>query len=232
MTDQIFADNMKLTLYIANKNYSSWSLRPWIAMKVKNVAFTEHLLQFDEATGHAHFIEYSPTKKVPALKIDQEGKEPVIICESLAILEAVADLFPETGLWPDDVIERAKARAFAAEMHGGFFGLRGSCPMNMRREIKPLDLDPYSAAAVVKNVERIEQIWRECLEASGGPFLFGSFGAVDAMFAPVINRFEKYALTDSEVFHAYRFAMKTLPAWKEWEEEALKEPWIVEEDEA
>ncbi len=205
MSEPISAEGLKLTLYIANKNYSSWSFRPWIAMKTKNIAFTEHLLRFDEATGHAHFIEFSPTKKVPALKIEQEGKAPVVVCESLAILEVVAELFPEAGLWPEDLIDRAKARAFAAEMHGGFFGLRGSCPMNMRREIKPLDLDPYSAAAVVKNVERIEQIWRESLEVSGGPFLFGSFGAVDAMFAPVINRFEKYALTDSEVFHAYRF---------------------------
>ena len=223
---------VELTLYIANKNYSSWSFRPWIAMKAKGVPFTEHFLRFDEATGHAHFIEFSPTKKVPALKIEQEGLEPTTICESLAIIEVVAELFPDAELWPEDLMDRAKARAFAAEMHGGFFGLRGSCPMNMRREIRPLDLDPYSAGAVVKNVERIEQIWSECLEASGGPFLFGDFGAVDAMFAPVINRFEKYALTHSDVYKAYADAMKALPAWQEWERDALNEPWIVEEDEA
>lgn len=223
---------IKLTLFIANKNYSSWSFRPWIAMKAKDIAFTEHFLQFDEATGHAHFIEFSPTKKVPALRIEEEGKDPVTICESLAILEAVADLYPEAGLWPQDRTERALARAYASEMHGGFFGIRGSCPMNMRREIRPLDLDPYSAAAVVKNVERIEQIWTECLNASGGPFLFGEFGAVDAMYAPVINRMEKYALTSSAVFKDYSHAMKALPAWQEWEEAALKEPWVVEEDEA
>ncbi|WP_319531040.1 glutathione S-transferase [uncultured Cohaesibacter sp.] len=223
---------VKLTLFIANKNYSSWSFRPWIAMKQKEIPFTEHFLQFDEATGHAHFIEFSPTKKVPALRIEREGEEMVTICESLAILEVVADLFPDANLWPKNIIDRAKARAFAAEMHGGFFGLRGSCPMNMRREIKALDLDPYSAGAVVKNVERIEQIWTECLEASGGPFLFGEFGAVDAMYAPVINRFEKYALSDRAVFQRYHDAMKSLPAWKEWEAAALKEPWIVEEDEA
>lgn len=224
--------DVKLTLFIANKNYSSWSFRPWIAMKTKDIPFTEHFLQFDEATGHAHFIEFSPTKKVPALRIEEAGKPTVTICESLAILEVLADLFPETSLWPADLIERAKARAFAAEMHGGFFGLRGSCPMNMRRDIRPLDLDPYSAAAVVKNVERIEQIWTECLDASGGPFLFGDFGAVDAMYAPVINRFEKYALSDKDVFTRYAASMKALPAWKEWEAAALKEPWVVEEDEA
>lgn len=221
-----------LTLFIANKNYSSWSFRPWIAMKAKDIPFTEHFSRFDESTGHAHFIEFSPTKKVPALKIEQEGQDPVTICESLAIIEAVADLYPDAGLWPADIMDRARARAFSAEMHGGFFGLRGSCPMNMRREIKPLDLDPYSAGAVVKNVERIEQIWTECLDRSGGPFLFGSFGAVDAMFAPVINRFEKYALTNSDVYQSYSRAMKALPSWQEWEAAALQEPWIVEEDEA
>ena len=87
-----------LTLYIANKNYSSWSFRPWIGLKAKNIPFTEHFSQFDEATGHAHFIEFSPTKKVPVLKIEQEGKDPVTICESLAILEAIADLYPEAGV--------------------------------------------------------------------------------------------------------------------------------------
>ena len=226
------SDHMTLTLYIANKNYSSWSMRPWIAMKAKGIPFTEHLSPFDEATGHAHFIEFSPTKKVPALKIEREGEDPVTICESLAIIETVADFFPDAGLWPTDPVERAKARAFATEMHGGFFGLRGSCPMNIRRPIKALDLDPYSAAAVVKNVERIEEIWTECIEASGGPFLFGEFGAVDAMFAPVINRFEVYALSDHPIFQSYRDMMKSLPAWQEWEKAALQEEWIVEEDEA
>ncbi len=226
------SDQVALTLYIANKNYSSWSMRPWMALKTKDIPFTEHLSPFDEATGHAHFIEFSPTKKVPALKIERPDKEPVTICESLAIIETVADLFPEAGLWPSDPINRAKARAFATEMHGSFFGLRGSCPMNIRRPVKALDLDPYSAAAVVKNVERIEEIWSECLKASGGPFLFGDFGAVDAMFAPVINRFEAYALSDSAVFHAYKDAMKALPSWQEWEKAALEESWIVEEDEA
>ena len=137
-------------------------------MKQKNIPFTEILSPFDEATGHAHFIDFSPTKKVPVLKIERPGAEPVTICESLAILEVLAEIYPEARLWPLDLFERANARAYAAEMHGGFFGLRGSCPMNMRRGIRPLDLDPYSAAAVVKNVERIEQIWSDCLAASGG----------------------------------------------------------------
>jgi len=226
------SDQVALTLYIANKNYSSWSMRPWMALKTKDIPFTEHLSPFDESTGHAHFIEFSPTKKVPALKIERTGKDPVTICESLAIIETIADLFPQAALWPSDPIERAKARGFATEMHGGFFGLRGSCPMNMRRPVKALDLDPYSAAAVVKNVERIEGIWSECLNASGGPFLFGEFGAVDAMFAPVINRLETYALSDSTVFQAYKSAMKALPSWQAWEAAALEESWIVEEDEA
>ena len=221
-----------LTLYIANKNYSSWSFRPWIALKATGIPFTEHFSTFDMEAGNPHFAAFSPTNKVPVLKIEREGEEPVIICESLAIIEVAAEMVPQAGLWPEDMYERAKARAFAAEMHGGFFGLRGSCPMNMRRKVEALDLDPYSAAAVVKNVERIEQIWSDCLKASGGPFLFGAFGAVDAMFAPVVNRFEKYALSDNDHVKRYMDAMKALPAWQEWEEAALKEPWIVEEDEA
>ena len=225
------SDSTKLTLYIANKNYSSWSFRPWLAMKVRDIPFTEHLLLFDDANGNPHFIEYSPSKKVPALHIEQDGKEPIIICESLAILEVIAELFPEAKLWPEDLMARARARAFASEMHGGFFGLRGSCPMNMRREIRPLDLDPYSAGAVIKNVERIEQIWSDCFERSGGPFLFGEFGAVDAMFAPVINRFETYALSDHAIFNRYRDSMKALPAWQEWEQAAIEEPWILDEEE-
>lgn len=225
-------DRIALTLFIANKNYSSWSLRPWLAMAAANIPFTEHFSRFDESTGHAHFIDFSPTKKVPALKISQEGEEPVTICESLAILETVADLFPEAHLWPAAPLQRAKARAYAAEMHGGFTGLRRACPMNLRRPVRPLSLAADVEAAVMKDVARIEQIWSSCLASSGGPFLFGAFGAVDAMFAPVINRFETYALSQSPTFHAYRDAMKSLPAWQAWEADALKEPWIVEEDEA
>lgn len=217
-----------LTLYIGNKNYSSWSLRPWIALKAANIPFTEKLSRFDESTGHAHFIEFSPTKKVPALVIEQNGAPTVTIPESLAILETIADLYPDRKLWPEDQLLRAQARALASEMHAGFMGLRSECPMNMRRTIKALEV----SGAVTKDVKRIEQIWSSCLEQSGGPFLFGHFTIADAMFAPVVNRLEIYELSNHPAVLAYSNAMKGLPAWQEWLTEALKEPWIVEEDEA
>ncbi|MCT4654717.1 MAG: glutathione S-transferase family protein [Cohaesibacter sp.] len=219
---------VQLTLYIGNKNYSSWSLRPWLAMTAAAIPFTEILSRFDESTGHAHFIKFSPTKKVPALVIEEEGKEPVTIPESLAILETMADLYPQKGLWPESPAERAIARSLASEMHGGFFGLRGECPMNMRRKPGAIEVSD----AVRKDVKRIESIWQEQLQRSGGPFLFGEFGIVDAMFAPVVNRLEIYELSDHPAVKAYTKAMKALPAWQDWVEEALKEPWVVEEDEA
>lgn len=217
-----------LTLYIGNKNYSSWSLRPWLALKAAGIPFTEQLSRFDESTGHAHFIEFSPTKKVPALVIKQDGKEPVTIPESLAILETIADLYPEKNLWPQDQLLRAQARALASEMHAGSMGIRSECPMNIRREVKAIEVSD----AVRKDVKRIEQIWSKCLEQSGGPFLFGHFTIADAMFAPVVNRLEIYALSNHPAISAYSRAMKDLLAWQEWVTEALKEPWIVEEDEA
>jgi glutathione S-transferase len=224
-TEKMMTD---LTLYIGNKNYSSWSLRPWLALKAAGIPFTEQLSRFDESTGHAHFIEFSPTKKVPALVIKQDGKEPVTIPESLAILETIADLYPEKNLWPQDQLLRAQARALASEMHAGFMGIRSECPMNLRREVKAIELSD----AVRKDVKRIEQIWSKCLEQSGGPFLFGHFTIADAMFAPVVNRLEIYALSNHPAISAYSRAMKDLLAWQEWVTEALKEPWIVEEDEA
>lgn len=219
---------MKLTLYIGNKNYSSWSLRPWLALKVANIEFDEILSQFDESTNHAHFIEFSPTKKVPALVIEQEAGQVTTIPESLAILETIADLFPEKNLWPQDAMQRAEARALASEMHAGFMGLRSECPMNMRRPVKAISVSDQ----VRKDVSRIEEIWSSRLKQSGGPFLFGDFSIADAMFAPIVNRLEIYDLAQAPAIQAYSKAMKALPAWQEWQREALKEPWIVEEDEA
>ena len=212
-----------MRLYIGNKNYSSWSFRPWIAMKVQGVDFEEVLVPFDDAGGNPKFREFSPSGKVPTLV---DGK--LTIWESLAILEYLADRFPGKPFWPQDIAARAMARAVANEMHGGFGGLRSECPMNMRREIRAIDVSD----AVRKDVARIEKLWSDCLEASGGPFLFGSFTNADAMFAPVVNRLEKYALSDHAAVTAYTKAMKALPAWIEWEAAGTAEPWLVPADEA
>jgi len=212
-----------MRLYIGNKNYSSWSFRPWIAMKAKQVEFEDVLVPFDDEGGNPKFREFSPTGKVPTL-VDGD----LTIWESLAILEYLHDLFPQKGFWPEEISARAHARAVANEMHGGFTALRNECPMNMRREIRAIDVTD----GVRKDVARIEALWSECLERSGGPFLYGEFCNADAMYAPVVNRLEKYDLSNHPAVLAYRDALKTHPAWIAWETAALEETWTVPADEA
>ncbi|MEC9342968.1 MAG: glutathione S-transferase family protein, partial [Pseudomonadota bacterium] len=196
-----------MRLHIANKNYSSWSFRPWIAMKQAGIDFEEQLTPFDDETGNPKFREFSPTGKVPVLV---DGS--VTVWESLAILEYLHDRFPEAGLWPDDVEDRARARACASEMHGGFSALRSTCHMNMRRRIGAIEV----GEAVHRDVARVEELWEGCLQRSGGPFLFGTFTNADAMYAPVVNRLEVYALSRHPAVIAYSRAIKALPAWSEW----------------
>jgi len=200
---------MTITLVIGNKNYSSWSLRPWIAMKVAGIPFEEKVIPLYEPGSREQVLQYSPVGKVPVL-VDA-GQS---IWESLAILEYLAEKFPNTGLWPRDARARAHARALAAEMHAGFQALRKHCPMNMwlpvRQRPQPDD--------VMANVRRIEALWAECRERFGqrGAFLFGDFGAVDAMYAPVVSRLHTYGLAVNEASRAYMNAVVALPAWIEW----------------
>ncbi|MEL6187118.1 MAG: glutathione S-transferase family protein, partial [Myxococcota bacterium] len=176
-----------MKLYIGNKNYSSWSFRPWMALSVHEIPFEEVLRPFDVENDFADFFEFSPTGKVPVL---EDGA--IKVWESLAIMEYVAERSPEKGLWPKDPARRAWARSVAHEMHAGFLALRGACPMNMRRRVEALAVDD----AVRKDVRRIEAIWTETLKASGGPYLFGeTYTIADAMYAPVVNRFEIYQLS-------------------------------------
>lgn len=212
-----------MKLYVGNKNYSSWSFRPWIAMRARNVEFEEQVVPFDFDAGNPAFAAFSPSMKVPVLV---DGG--LTVWESLAIMEYLAEKFPESGMWPQDMTMRALARAVAHEMHGGFGELRNACPMNMRREVRAIDI----GNGVRKDVARIEAIWSECLERSGGPFLFGEFCNADAMYAPVVNRLEKYALSSADAVVRYTATMKNLPAWLEWEAAGIAEPWIVDLDEA
>ncbi len=209
-----------MKLIIGNKNYSSWSFRPWLAMRVAGIDFEEQLVPFDFEGGNREIRRLSPTGKVPCLV---DGA--LVIPESLAILEYAAEIAPE--LWPADRADRALARAISCEMHAGFPALRSECPMNMKRAPAPHDV----SAGVRADVARIEAIWQDCLDRSGGPFLFGSFTNADAMFAPVVNRLEVYALSRHKAVAAYTEAMKALPAWQEWERAARAEPWFVAEDE-
>jgi len=212
-----------LTLYVGNKNYSSWSFRPWIAMEAAGVPFKDVVIPFDFTAGNPEFRKISPTGRVPVL---HHGD--VRVWESLAIIEYVAELFPEAGIWPKDRAARAEARAISMEMLSGFRALRGACPMNIRRAPGEIDLPE----GVSDDVARIEAIWKAALARSGGPFLFGAFSAADAMYAPVVNRFEIYRLTKDETVLAYMARVKAHPAWQKWQAAALAEPWIVPEDEA
>jgi glutathione S-transferase len=212
-----------MKLIIGNKKYSSWSFRPWIAMRVKGIAFDEELIPFDDDAGNPAIKAATPAGKVPVLV---DGN--LVVWESLAILEYLADRFPDAGFWPEEIAARARARSMAHEMHGGFGALRSECPMNMAREVRPIAVSD----GVRRDVARIEQLWSEALSASNGPFLFGDFTNTDAMFAPVVNRLEIYALSTHEAVARYSAAMKALPAWAEWEAAGRAEPWIVEADEA
>ncbi|MGH6673291.1 MAG: glutathione S-transferase family protein [Xanthobacteraceae bacterium] len=218
---------MALQLIIGNKNYSSWSLRPWMAMKVAGIAFSETVVPLDTPDFRAKVSALSAGQargSVPAL-IDGD----VVVWESLAILEYLADKFPRADLWPAHERARAHARAIAAEMHAGFQPLRRHLPMNVRRPVKPRALDD----AVLADVARIDAIWRECRARFGGegPFLYGHFGAADAMYAPVVWRFHTYAVPVSEAARVYMSAVLALSASVEWRDAARSEPWVLSHDE-
>ena len=218
---------MTLKLVIGNKNYSSWSMRPWLALRANGIAFEEIFvpLYTGVAADKERLLSFSASGKVPAL-IDGD----VTVWDSLAIIEYVAERFPAARLWPDDRAERAHARAISAEMHSGFVPLRGECGMNLHRPIRAVTLSPDAQA----NVARIEQIWTECRKryGEGGPFLFGSFGAADAMFAPVVHRFRTYAISVAPKAQAYMETMMALPAFAEWTEAGLAETLVIDRFEA
>lgn len=219
---------MALTLILGNKNYSSWSLRPWIAMRVAGIAFDERVIPLYEPGSREQVMRYTPAGKVPVLV---DGDQP--IWETLAILEHLAEKFPAARLWPTEPGARTHARVVASEMHAGFTALRRACPMNLWLPPKPR---PQSAE-VMADVARIEALWVDCrarfgqAAKDGGAFLFGAFGAADAMYAPVVARFHSYGVPVGKDARAYMDAVMALPAWKEWRDAAAKEPWVMQHNE-
>jgi glutathione S-transferase len=215
---------MGLRLIIGNKNYSSWSFRPWLAMKVAGIAFEETLISLEASDFKSRVTALGGAGRVPTL-IDGD----TCVWESLAILEYLAEKFPAAALWPRDPSARAHARAIASEMHAGFGALRRQLPMNIRRPVIPRALDTDAAG----DVARIDAIWSESRSWFGasGPFLYGTFGAADAMYAPVVWRFRTYAVEVSAAAQAYMRALMALPAWIEWREAARHEPWVLPHDE-
>ena len=216
-----------MKLVIGNKNYSSWSLRPWIAMTALGIPFEEILVPFGTPLGNPDFkarlAAYTPAGLVPVL-IDGD----VHVWETLAIMEYLAEKLPGKQLWPADAKVRAHARAISSEMHAGFSALRGECPVNFRRPVRTRDI----SAAAQANVKRVEEIWGDCRAKYSGPFLFGAFGAADAMYAPMVARLSIYGLPVGDETRAYMNTIMALPAWGEWRKGALAESWIVPEDEA
>ena len=208
-------------LIIGNKLYSSWSLRPWIMLKAINVAFKETVIPLAQPDSKTNILEHSPTGKVPLL-IDGN----VRVWESLAIMEYLAEKFPQAQVWPEAVAARAHARAAASEMHAGFQALRQACPMNLGRTFKPKASLGADADA---NVARVQALWAEARKqfGKGGPFLYGAFSAADAMYAPVVTRLDTYQVKVTPETRTYMDAILRHPAFVDWRLAALKEPWFL-----
>jgi glutathione S-transferase len=219
-----------LQLVIGNKNYSSWSMRPWVLMRHFGIAFEEIKLSFDLAPGSAFYRElarYTPTARVPVLLIDGFA-----VWDTLAIVETLADAFPGLALWPRDAMQRARARSLAAEMHAGFSALRNHCPMNIEAELPAVGARVFAAeAALQQDLARIDSLWTGQLAASGGPFLFGEFGAVDAYYAPVAARVRGYALPVSAQAQGYVERLWATPGVAAWVADALGERDFLDFDE-
>lgn len=211
-----------LKLVIANKLYSSWSLRPWLVLKTFGIPFEEIQIPLRLADSRGRLLEYSPSGKVPVL-IDED----VTVWESLAIIDYLAEAFPELPIWPRDRKARAHARSVSSEMHSGFQALRQACPMHLGARFAT----PPITEALLASIDRVEDIWSEARNRFGGgqPFLYGAFSAADAMYAPVVTRFDSYQIPVREATRAYMDAVLSHPAFVAWREAALAEPWRIPE---
>ena len=212
------------TLVIANKNYSSWSMRPWVLLRTLRIEFDEVQLKFGSDAHRDGIARWSPTGLVPVLWLDGEP-----VWDTLAIAETVAERWPERQAWPTDARARAVARSVCAEMHSGFRALRGAMPMNIRGAYPGKGMNPD----VRKDIDRIVDIWTACRErfGQGGDLLFGGFSIADAYYAPVVTRFATYAVELPQVARHYADAVLALPAVREWSAAGRAEPEFVAEDE-
>ena len=212
-----------IQLYIANKNYSSWSMRPWVLLRQAGIDFEEVFVRFDSFASDSQFKaalkDLNPVGKVPVLVHDG-----LAIWDTLAIAEYVAEQFPDKKLWPQERAARARARSVCAEMHSGFAALRSACPMNIEASLPEIgQLVWRDKPAVRADVARLVAMWSELLAQHGGPMLFGTFSVADAYFAPVVMRFKTYALPVPEAIDAYMERVAALPGVKAWVQGALAE---------
>ena len=212
----------EFTIYIANKNYSSWSLRGWLMLRRSGAAFEEAVIPLREANTRANILRHSPSGKLPAL---HHGG--LVIWESLAIGEYLAERFPDATLWPADAEARAVARSVSAEVHAGFRALRSEMPMNMRSSFPGRSVTPEAQA----DINRVTALWRDCRKrfGAGGDFLFGHFTIADAMYAPVISRFRTYKIELEDEMQRYANAIWAWPALQESLTATCTEPMFIEE---
>jgi glutathione S-transferase len=221
---------MALQLVIGNKNYSSWSMRPWVLMSQIGIPFEELKLRFDFSDGSPFrqaVTRFSPAGFVPVLVDDGFP-----VWDSLAIADYLHERFPDTGVWPGDRHQRARARSVAAEMHSGFGALRSHCPMNIEAMLTEVGVKVWAGQdGVRRDVARIEALWADALAGSGGPFLFGPFSAADAFFAPVCMRLKTYALPIAPASQAYIDRVSAAPGVARWIEDALAEHDFLDFDE-
>lgn len=209
-------------LVIGDRYSSSWSLRGWLALKQTGVDFDEERVWFNHSDIREQILAHSPSGLVPVLK-----HGVTVVWETLAIIEYLAELFPQAGLWPDDATARAHARSISAEMHGGFSALRNHMPMDLQNEFPERGQGDNMGQGVGQNIQRISAIWEDCRDrfGAGGDFLFGTdFCAADIMFAPVVTRFETYGVELSAVCRAYADAVLETPLMREWTKGARAEP--------
>nr|WP_316642969.1 glutathione S-transferase family protein [uncultured Roseateles sp.] len=216
-----------MKLYIGNKNYSSWSMRPWVLLKALDIPFEEVMLRFDFSEGSAFYralAAISPVAKVPVL-VDNDG---FAVWDTLAIAEYIADRHPELAVWPRDRQHRARARSLCAEMHAGFGALRNLCPMNIEAYLPEIGAKLLAEDAKLRvDLARVDAIF----SSAAGPFLFGDFGAADAYFAPVVMRVTRFGLPLSPAAAAYVKAVEQTPAVAAWVADALAEQDFIAADE-
>jgi glutathione S-transferase len=208
------------TLTISSKNYSSWSLRGWLLCKIAGLDFVEERLSSDDPSTRAELLLLSPSFLVPCLT-----HEGIAVWDTLAIAEYLAEIRPESGLFPNERAARARCRSISGEMHAGFSNLRAALPMNLKADYP--DFKVWAGAQA--DIDRITTIWRECLAAYGGPYLFGELSVADAMYAPVVTRFKTYNVTLDATCSEYSRRIMELPEMMEWIEAARSEPDDLEE---
>lgn len=217
-----------MQLYIGNKNYSSWSMRPWVVLSQFGIAFEETMVRFDDFSSQTDFkkriTRLSPAGKVPVLVDDR-----IVIWDSLAIVEYLAEKFPEINFWPTESASRAHARSICAEMHSGFAALRSACPMNIEAYLPEIGaLVLRDNLAVREDLSRITNMWSTLLDKHGGPMLFGDFSIADAYFSPIVMRLKTYGLPVPEVISNYMDRVSKLTGVRAWVEEAVLEENFIE----